>query len=324
MNEKRPPKVSVLMSVKNGEKYVLNAIKSIVDQTFDRFEFLIMDDASEDGTWDLIKGFDDERIRLFRNESNQGLTKSLNKLIRHSRGEYIARIDADDMASNERLEVQNQFLDENTNTDVVGSFCRMIDENCQHLGDHCPGLDADCLKWSLIFRNVIKHSTVMWRKHMGLYDDLFEYAQDHEMWSRSRSPYVLKKNLAEVRVHPESLTWKKNKEQKLFSLEVTRRQIQRYSKIRVDLKEAKIIKLISIHKTSSELKEFESISDEEIKNNMPIYMKMAEEFFRSSNKNPTIIDEISWDFHGLFELRSLQNVIDQKEFFKKLIPNRFR
>lgn len=291
------------MSVKNGEKYVLNAIKSILDQTFGRFEFLIMDDASEDGTWNLIKNVDDERIRLFRNESNQGLTKSLNKLISHSRGEYIARIDADDMAFNERLEIQNEFLDDNTNVDVVGSYCRLIDNYNQNLGDHCPGLSVDCLKWSLIFRNVIKHSTTMWKKHIGFYDPAFEYAQDHEMWSRSRNPSVLKKTLAEVRIHPDSLTWNKGNEQRYFSLEASRRQMQRYSKRKVSSEEARVIKLMSIHKTSSDLEEFNSLSNEEIKNNMHLYMRMADGFFRLHNKNPTIVDEIRWDFYGLFRLR---------------------
>lgn len=291
------------MSVKNGEKYVLNAIKSIVDQTFDRFEFLIMDDASEDETWNMIKSVDDERISLFRNDSNQGLTKSLNKLILHSRGEYIARIDADDIAFNERLEIQNEFLDENTNVDVVGSYCRLIDGHNQHLGDHCPGLDGDCLKWSLIFRNVIRHSTTMWKKHIGLYDPAFEYAQDHEMWSRSRNPSVLKKTLADVRIHPDSLTWSRGNEQRCFSLEASRRQMQCYIKRKVSSEEARVIKLMSIHKTSSDLEEFNSLSNEEIKNNIHLYMRMADGFFISHNQNPTILDEIRWDMHGLFNLR---------------------
>ena len=111
-------KVSVLMSVHNDESNVGNAIESILNQTFEDFEFLILDDCSTDDTFPICNNFQktDKRIKLFKNQKNIGLTKSLNKLIKESSGEFIARQDSDDKSYSNRLMVQ---CDQLSNVNVL-------------------------------------------------------------------------------------------------------------------------------------------------------------------------------------------------------------
>jgi glycosyltransferase involved in cell wall biosynthesis len=114
------PKISIMMSCFNAEETVQNSIDSILQQSYHQFEFLIMDDNSTDNTFKLIKenAKIDRRIRYFKNEVNLGLTKSLNILLEHSKGSYIARQDADDISLKSRLEIQINFL-ESSSSKVV-------------------------------------------------------------------------------------------------------------------------------------------------------------------------------------------------------------
>ena len=107
------PRVTALMSVFNGDKYLSEALESILNQTFTNFEFLIINDGSNDRTEDILKSYDDVRIRIINNDNNMGLAKSLNKGLRIARGEYIARMDADDISLPTRLARQVEFLDKN-------------------------------------------------------------------------------------------------------------------------------------------------------------------------------------------------------------------
>src|SRR4030067_2802339 len=108
------PKVTVLMSVYNGEKYLEKAINSILNQTFTDFEFLIVNDGSTDGSVKIIESYNDHRIRLVHNEANIGLINSLNKGLDLAQGEYVARMDCDDISLTERLPKKVSFLEKKT------------------------------------------------------------------------------------------------------------------------------------------------------------------------------------------------------------------
>ena len=110
---KNQDKVSVIMSVYNSEKTLSKSIESILSQTFQNFEFLILDDGSYDDSIKILYKLqkNDDRIKIFRNETNQGLTKSLNYLISNSSGTFLARQDADDISHNSRIENQLQFIE---------------------------------------------------------------------------------------------------------------------------------------------------------------------------------------------------------------------
>ena len=121
------PKVSVVMSVCNSEPFIRDAINSILGQTFQDFEFIIINDGSTDGSLQIIQSYGDSRIRITSQE-NLGLTKSLNKGIGIARGEYIARQDADDISEPSRLEKQVAVLEQNSRAVLVSSNIRYFSE----------------------------------------------------------------------------------------------------------------------------------------------------------------------------------------------------
>src|SRR5579884_2731916 len=123
-----PPAVSVLMTVYNGQRYLPQAVRSILAQTFADYEFLIVDDGSTDRTPVILQQFSrvDARIRLFRHD-NVGLTKSLNRALLHVRGRYLARMDADDVSLPERFARQVSFLEAHNEHVLIGGRCLLID-----------------------------------------------------------------------------------------------------------------------------------------------------------------------------------------------------
>ena len=181
------PKVTILMSIYNGEKYLREAVNSILAQTFKDFEFLIIDDGSTDLSLDIIKSYTDTRIRLVRNEQNIGLTKSLNKGLGLAHGEYIARMDVDDISLPKRLETQMKVL-EATRADIC--FCRSHFVN-EINGRKYIWQEKDWLfiRWRGLFENKYGlHSAVMFRRksilRIGGYDESFIRAQDYDLWDR--------------------------------------------------------------------------------------------------------------------------------------------
>lgn len=187
------PEISVVMSVYNGEKYVEAAIKSILNQTYQNFEFIIVDDASTDNTAQLLKSFSDPRIRLIPNNVNQGLTASLIEGASAARGKYLARMDADDISLPHRFEVQLEFLKKNPACALVGSSYYHINE----AGDITKVIkvptDYTSLKEGLAQQNWFGHGTVMIRKQaydeVHGYDPQFIYAQDYDLWIRLAERY---------------------------------------------------------------------------------------------------------------------------------------
>jgi glycosyltransferase involved in cell wall biosynthesis len=191
---KEKPQVTVLMSVYNGEKYLREAIDSILGQTFKDFEYLIIDDGSTDSSSDIIRSYTDSRIRLIQNEKNIGLTRSLNKGLKLAKGEYIARMDADDISMPERLEKQVRFLDEHKNVALISSSVIFIDSCGKEVRRWDLATDSDEIK-SIFLRdqNQILHPFSMYKKRcvekVGMYREEFEVAQDVDLWMRMIERY---------------------------------------------------------------------------------------------------------------------------------------
>ncbi len=135
-SQTKKPLVSVVMPVYNPGKYLVDAIDSILSQTFSNFEFIIVDDASTDGSWKIIKSFakKDSRIIAFKNKINLGVSLTSNIAISQARGKYIARMDSDDVSTPDRLQKQVDFLKNHPQTIVVGGQCAIVDENNQVVG----------------------------------------------------------------------------------------------------------------------------------------------------------------------------------------------
>lgn len=205
MKSSYKPKVTVLMSVYNGEKYLHEAINSILNQTFKDFKFLIINDGSTDSSKNIILSCNDPRIRLLDNEKNMGLTRSLNKGLKVAKGEYIARMDADDISTPDRLEKQVTYMDTHREKALLGGGTMVINSEgntitCWHYPTE-PGL----LRWSLLFGNQFIHSTVMLRStllraHKLTYDCTLVYAQDYDLWQKI-SQFSSVVNLADVVIH---------------------------------------------------------------------------------------------------------------------------
>jgi glycosyltransferase involved in cell wall biosynthesis len=219
MNEQplnESPRVSVLMSVFNGERYLRESIDSILSQSFSDFEFLIINDGSSDASRSIILAYDDPRIRLIENEENIGLTQSLNRGLALARGEFIARQDADDISLPARLAKQVAFLDANPHVLLVGSWYQEVDANGTLQQRARVPTDEVELRWALLFFCPFIHSAVMMRKdpvlnEIGYYSDEYEYAQDHELWlriARRKSLTNLKAYLVKYRRSPDSMTAK--------------------------------------------------------------------------------------------------------------------
>jgi len=187
------PEVSVVMSVYNGEKYLTEAIESMLNQTFTNFEFIIIDDGSTDESLAIIQKYSnqDERIILVRNEKNMGLAASLNKGILLARGEFIARMDADDISCKNRLEIQIQHMRENSKLLILGSAVDVIDENRGVRNHIYPPTSPVEIFWSIVSACCIPfiHPTVIFRKELfikvGYYDVAILAGQDYDLFSRA-------------------------------------------------------------------------------------------------------------------------------------------
>ena len=203
------PKISVIMSVYNGERYLREAIDSILNQTFADFEFIIVNDGSTDSSPEIIRSYDDERIRVINNETNIGLTKSLNKAITEARGEYIARQDADDISLPNRFEEQTMYFKHYPETALLGTSKYVIDEDGKILGKRVSPANPSK---SLLKANVLTHGSVMFKKaivdELGGYNEILRYSQDYELWLRIAKHYEvrnLKQVLYKSRHHSENV-----------------------------------------------------------------------------------------------------------------------
>ena len=184
------PIISVLMSVYNGENFLAEAIESILAQTFADFEFLIIDDGSKDSSARIVESLAarDKRIR-FVSRSNKGLTKTLNELFAMSVGQFIARMDCDDVALPDRFATQLQALRNDPALVCIGGSFQLIDGEGRLLTTLRPPTDdADIQKQTLAGHGAICHPTAMIRREalqrIGGYDEDFKTAQDLDLWLR--------------------------------------------------------------------------------------------------------------------------------------------
>ena len=213
------PLVTVLMPVYNGEKYLKEAIESILNQTFRDFEFLIIDDGSADKSAEIIKSFNDARIRLERNETNLGLIKTLNKRLGLAKGKYIARMDCDDISLPKRLSAQVNFMEKHPEIGVCGSWVKVIGLK-QEFVNRYPQKHEEARAY-LLFNTPLAHPSVIIRKevmekHELKYDENYKHAEDYELWSRIIKHTKLSnipKVLLHYRMHDASVSKKNSSEQ---------------------------------------------------------------------------------------------------------------
>lgn len=246
------PKISVLMSVYNGSRYLKESVDSILNQSFTDFELIIIDDCSTDNTWEILTKYaaQDQRIRLFKNQKNCGLTKSLNCGLKLAKGECIARQDADDISLHKRFEKQIACLNEHPEVILVSCDLELIDSKGNLIGKFQRACNPDLVGWYLLFYNHLAgHSQVMFRRetviNLGGYCENRRYSQDYELWCRLVKVgkiVILPEVLVKQRRHNESISTKKTQEQKAYSLKQVINNIKQLINEEISMEQAEEIR----------------------------------------------------------------------------------
>jgi len=234
------PKVSIIMSVYNDERFLAASIESMLNQTYTDFEFIIVNDASTDASEKILQTYaeKDNRIQLIKNAKNIGLTQSLNKALYQTKSAYIARQDADDISLPERLERQVKYLDNHAKVGVVGTRYKEINEKGEVISSQRVTFikqPQDIAK-HIYQLNPLFHSSVMIRetclKECGGYNNTWYYAQDYELWLRLIQKYALANIdhvLAYRRNVPNNISTKKRAKQLDYALQARARYGKKFS-----------------------------------------------------------------------------------------------
>lgn len=181
------PQTTILIPTYNCGKFISQTIKSILEQKYNDYELLIIDDGSTDDTEEIVAQFVDKRILYQKNEKNIGIVRTLNKGIQLSSGDYIARMDADDVMLGNRLNEQINFLESNKDYGMVGGWYRITNEKGELLDSLYTEQNHEDIKLGLIFRNQFAHPAVTMRTDIAKklkYKQSFIYTEDYDLWCR--------------------------------------------------------------------------------------------------------------------------------------------
>lgn len=212
------PLVTVLMATRNGSRFIEEALASVMRQTYQNFELLVVDDASSDGTGEIVRRSVGSRLRLVRSDTRLGLSRSLNRGLALARGEFIARIDDDDVwVERNKLARQVDDLKLLPGVGLVGTQNIVVDAQGRELYRWRVEIEDAAIRRNFLKRNQFVHSGVLIRRaaltRAGVYDERRRYAQDYELWLRIGRQWQLA-NLPDVwvkqRVNPRGVTSRHN------------------------------------------------------------------------------------------------------------------
>jgi glycosyltransferase involved in cell wall biosynthesis len=242
------PKISVVMPVFNRENFLSDAIKSIINQTFTDFEFIIIDDGSTDQSLQIIENFakQDERIKVVKNNINLGIAKTRNIGIDLSQGEYIAFMDSDDISLPTRFEKQIAYFENSPNIDALGTACAIVDSNGQILSYLRPPLSPIEVRWSIITKSTLINPSMMARRKIfcetGIRHRDLHAADDFDLWSRIADQFQIG-NLSEIlthfRMHQGKISVTSHNSQRSEAIEIVRKNIKQLTNI--DLTDDQVI-----------------------------------------------------------------------------------
>ncbi|MDI9312657.1 MAG: glycosyltransferase [Limnohabitans sp.] len=276
--------VTILMSVHNGEKYIDDTVKSILNQDYYEFDFLIVDDGSFDNTTEIIHSFKDSRIKFIRNDKKKGCAYSLNQGLKEIETKYIIRTDADDISRKDRIGKQIEFMNYNKEFGLSGTWFNEFENGVRKYSytDNC-----DEIKVQMLQSNPIGHPTVILRlealrKFGLLYNEKYLYCEDYELWSRCVNHFPIS-NLKEILVlyrrHAEQISTKYFQQQCFESTSVKLNQIKSF----VNLNSFDLSIYIKLLNNST-------LSEKEILRSMQIKTILIEENLRSSKYNPIFFE----------------------------------
>jgi len=231
------PEVSVIMAAYNAEAFLAESVESILGQTFEDFEFIVIDDHSTDGTARMLSEYAgrENRLAVHRNDENMGLTRSLNRGLDLAGGRFVARHDADDVAVPERLALQAAYLTAHPEAAVVGGSVRLIDGQGHGEEVFVEPTDPLVIRWRLLFSNPVAHTTAFWRRETverlaGRYDESFTCSQDYDLWSRLAEKaeiHNLPQVLSAQRRHEDCVSYRHGDRQLAYTAQVSDPQLRR-------------------------------------------------------------------------------------------------
>lgn len=241
MNEIKP-EISVVMPVFNAGKYINEAIESMLIQTFENFELIIVNDCSSDGTGNILNLLKDRRIAIINNLVHEGNFKSRNKGLEISRGKYICVMDADDISMPERLEKQYHFMEENGQYAVIGTDMVVFGENIKYSRQKLR--NPEDIKVHLLQNTTCAHPSLMIRRDFLQqnnirYNEDYYYAADYNLLveiSRTGNITNLPKFLLHYRRHPEQISFAKYREQSMYRDRIQLKQLENF-KVRPSIDE---------------------------------------------------------------------------------------
>lgn len=226
------PKLSVIIPVFNAEKYLQDAIDSIIHQSFTDWELIIINDGSTDCSETIIESYSDTRLKYYKNEQNIGLISTLNKGIALCKGDYIARMDADDISENNRFAIQIAFLEKNREYAMCGSYAKVIDENNNETGKIVNLQTNDYLQINLLFSVPFIHPSMMIRCNVlqkNHFDSEYKHAEDYDLWCRIAKNYKIANipdYLLKYRWHTSNVSVINSKTQEDIKNKIIRRELQ--------------------------------------------------------------------------------------------------
>jgi GT2 family glycosyltransferase len=186
--EARSPRVSVALTAYNASPFIRSTIDSVLAQTFEDFELIVVDDCSTDDTVQIVESYADPRVRLIRNPTNLGISTTRNIAIGAAQGEYLAALDHDDISLPTRLERQVAFLDSRPEVVLVGTAARLLTNG--KIRDYYPPVtEPHLLRWTLLTHCSLIHSSIclrvsVLRKHRLYYRKAYHYAEDFDLYHR--------------------------------------------------------------------------------------------------------------------------------------------
>ncbi|MFC1626991.1 glycosyltransferase [Patescibacteria group bacterium] len=229
-------KLAVIMAVHNNQDTLNQAVTSILKQTFKKFEFIIINDASTDHSLEVLKTFKDKRIKIINNQKQLGLTKSLNKGLKQTKAQYIARMDADDISLPTRFSKQLAFFQKHPDTVLLGTAAFLINSQGKQVGLKRHPKDHAHIKTKALHTCPFIHPTWMLKRfilnQIGDYDQKFPFAQDYDLALRIISKYKtanLDQPLIKYRVNfASAISFKNLKKQELLALKARLLALTKY------------------------------------------------------------------------------------------------
>ena len=277
------PRVSVVISTFNGEKYLPEALDSILNQTFDDFELIIVNDGSTDSTAKILSELKDERLVIIENSVNSGIAASQNKAIAVASGRYVALQDHDDISLPDRLQAQVDFLDHHSEIALVGSGCSRIDEAGKTI-ELMDGPVGDMqLKWGFLFGCPIFHTAVMVRRAVlddgPAYSEDYAFACDYELLSRVVATHQvaqMPRPLVSWRTHSGATSVKRAAELQEEGMKILRRNMSDLVGSEIDPGTWNGVELLLLMKAGAEV----NISAGEVRRAAAFLLQLQEGFYR--------------------------------------------